>query len=156
MTLSAITCQLWGYSNQGTGAPGLEASDVLLPGMEMVLGMHPDLFGGPSRISVLTLIYSKFILCSYSITWTFNFCLCFLKPVAFVLFCTSTAVKGTYSERGAAGPVHSAVPCSIQVSLSHSGLVSTRGHRSHVLLFLTHHFMAGFFSSLLHDLIIFQ
>lgn len=53
MTFSA----LWEYSKQGTGAPELESSDVFLPGLEMVLGMHLDPFGGSPAL-VFALIHS--------------------------------------------------------------------------------------------------
>lgn len=53
MTLSAIKWQLWEYSNQGAGAPGLESSDVFLPGMEMVLGMPWTPLAPPALVSTL-------------------------------------------------------------------------------------------------------
>lgn len=149
MTFSA----LWEHSNQGAGAPGLESSDVFLPGLEMVLGMHLDPFGGPSRISVHS--HSLLILCSYSITWAFNFCLCFLKPVAFVIFCSSTAAKETYSEGEAAGQstqrcsATSRFPCDTQAQYAQGARKSCPAVSDSPL-------HGGIFSSLLHDPIIFN
>lgn len=73
MTLSAIKWQLWEYSNQRAGAPGLESSDAFLPGMEMVLGMPWTPLAPPALVSSLsfTHLFSALVLLPGPLTSAF-------------------------------------------------------------------------------------
>lgn len=65
MTLFAIKCKLWGYSNQGAGAPGLESSDVFLPGMGMVLGCTWTSVAPPALVPSLLFTLNLALLLHY-------------------------------------------------------------------------------------------